>query len=107
MEGQQLPVNRRFGVRPRRPYRRRIAYRLEEQEQQRLRAMGVRAFPSLVYPHKPAMAEWLNAWAVDFAAQHDAVLTTATFFPEPSAAAYVGQALGRGGAGVQGPPPTR
>jgi uncharacterized protein len=74
-----------------------ITYRTEEDDRlARLRALGVRAFPSLVYPHKPAMAAWLNAWAADFAARHDDVVPTATFFPEPGAAAYVGEALAAG-----------
>ena len=74
-----------------------ILYRSEEADRlARLRALGVRAFPSLVYPHKPDMAAWLNAWAADFAGQHDDVLHTATFYPEPSAAAYVEQALSIG-----------
>ena len=77
-----------------------IAYREEEGRRlARLRALGVRAFPSLVYPHKPDMAAWLNTWAADFAARHDDVLHTATFYPEPGAASYVEQAL-RGGAQI-------
>jgi hypothetical protein len=45
-----------------------IAYREPAQARlDRLRAMGVRAFPSLVYPHKPDMAAWLNTWAAGFA----------------------------------------
>jgi len=71
-----------------------IKYRWEEQRRlDLLRAMGVRAFPSLVYPHRPAMAGWLNAWAADFAARQPDVVHTATFFPEPSAAADVQDAL--------------
>jgi predicted TIM-barrel fold metal-dependent hydrolase len=74
-----------------------IAYRTDEQDRlDRLRAMGVLAFPSLVYPHRPDMAAWLNAWATDFASAHADVLHTATFYPEPSAASYVEQALSRG-----------
>jgi predicted TIM-barrel fold metal-dependent hydrolase len=74
-----------------------IAYRTDEQDRlARLRAMGVRAFPSLVYPHKPGMAGWLNAWAADFAAGEPDVIRTATFFPEPEAAAYVRDALASG-----------
>lgn len=47
-----------------------IAYRLAEEERvHRLREFGVRAFTSMIYPHKHAMAEWLNQWAVEFAAQ--------------------------------------
>ena len=74
-----------------------IAYRTDEQDRlARLRAMGVLAFPSLVYPHRPDMAAWLNGWATDFAARHADVLHTATFYPEPSAPAYVEQALAAG-----------
>ena len=74
-----------------------IAYRTEEADRlARLRALGVRAFPSLVYPHRPQMAAWLNAWCADFAGEHRDVLHTATFFPEPEAAAYVRDALDRG-----------
>lgn len=62
----------------------------------RLRAMGVRAFPSLLYPHKPGMAQWLNGWAGEFAAAHPDVLRTATFFPEPAAPSYVEQAIEAG-----------
>jgi len=71
-----------------------IRYRWPEPERlARLRAMGVRGFPSLVYAHKPGMAEWLNEWAADFAAAHADVVQTATFFPEPHVASYVETAL--------------
>jgi predicted TIM-barrel fold metal-dependent hydrolase len=74
-----------------------IAYRHEEDERvARLRAMGVRAFTALVYPHKPAMAQWLNDWAADFARRTPDCLHTATFFPEESAASYVAASLGAG-----------
>lgn len=74
-----------------------IAYRTEEQDRlARLRAMGVLAFPSLVYPHRPGMAAWLNTWAADFAAREADVIRTATFYPEPEAAAYVRDALDSG-----------
>lgn len=74
-----------------------ITYREDEDARlARLRAMGVRAFPSLVYPHKPDMARWLNSWAADFAERHPDVLRTATFFPEPDAASYVREALDGG-----------
>ena len=76
-----------------------IEYRTEEQDRlARLRALGVRAFPSLLYPHKPDMAAWLNAWAAQFAAAEPDVVHTATFFPEPDAAAYVRSALDAGAA---------
>ena len=74
-----------------------IAYRTEETDRlERLRGFGVRAFPSLVYAHKPGMAAWLNAWAADFAGQHDDVLHTMTIYPEPGVLAYVDQALSSG-----------
>src|SRR5439155_1302749 len=61
-----------------------------------LERLGVRAFPTLPYPHKTGMAAWLNDWSADFAARHPRVLQSATFFPEPEAAAYVAEALDRG-----------
>jgi uncharacterized protein len=74
-----------------------ITYRQDEQRRlDHLRAMGVRAFTSLVYPHKPGMARWLNGWAVDFARAQPDVLHTATFFPEPGVADYVEDALAAG-----------
>ena len=74
-----------------------IEYRTDEADRlARLRALGVLAFPSLVYPHRPQMAAWLNAWAAGFAAEHPDVVHTATFFPEPSAAADVRAALDAG-----------
>jgi predicted TIM-barrel fold metal-dependent hydrolase len=69
-------------------------YRLDEEERLRLlRAFGVRRFTALLYPHRPGMAEWLNAWGADFAARTPDCLRTATFFAEPSAAAYVARAI--------------
>ena len=74
-----------------------IRYRHAEDERvATLRAFGVRAFSSMVYPHKPGMAAWLNAWAARFAARTPDCLHTATFFPEPGAAAYVRRALESG-----------
>jgi hypothetical protein len=61
-----------------------------------LRALGVRRFTALVYPHKPGMAEWLNEWARDFAAQVEDCVPTGTFYPEPSAPTYVRAALDAG-----------
>ena len=62
-----------------------------------LRAMGVRAFSSLLYAHKPDMAAALNDWATAFAREHRDVVPTLTFFPEPGVAAYVEDALRAGG----------
>ena len=77
-----------------------IRYRWSDAERlAHLRAMGVRAFPSLVYAHKPGMAQWLNAWVADFARDEPDVVATATFFPETAAATYVEESL-RGGAKV-------
>lgn len=74
-----------------------IAYREEEAARlARLRGFGVRAFPSLVYPHKPGMAAWLNAWGADFAARHPDVVQTATLYPEEGVGRYVAQALDAG-----------
>ena len=72
-------------------YRLPVAQRLEA-----LSNLGVRAFPSLLYPHKPGMAESLNAWAREFAAATLGCVSTATFFPEPGAARYVQDALDHG-----------
>lgn len=74
-----------------------IAYRADEADRlATLRGFGVRAFTSLVYPHKPDMAEWLNQWAGQFAADTPDCLATATFYPEPGAASYVPAAIARG-----------
>lgn len=74
-----------------------IAYRDEEQVRLKtLRGFGVRAFTSLVYPHKPEMAAWLNGWSAEFAARTPDCLHTATFFPEPDAERYVADALDAG-----------
>ncbi|MCD0448234.1 amidohydrolase [Actinocorallia sp. API 0066] len=75
-----------------------ITYRFEEEERlTRIRAYGVRAFTSMLYPHKPGMAEGLNAWAADFASRTPDCLRTATFFPEREAGDYVTRAI-EGGA---------
>ncbi|MGN6473751.1 MAG: amidohydrolase family protein [Mycobacteriales bacterium] len=77
-----------------------IVYKWPEgQRLDHLRAMGVRAFPSLVYAHKPDMAEWLNGWAAEFAAAHRDVIHTATIFPEPGVTRYTVDAI-RAGARV-------
>ncbi|MDP9429540.1 MAG: amidohydrolase [Actinomycetota bacterium] len=61
-----------------------------------LERLGVRAFPTLPYPHKPGMAAWLNDQAAAFAAQHPQVLRSATFYPEPEAPGYLAAALDGG-----------
>jgi uncharacterized protein len=61
-----------------------------------LAALGVRAFPTLPYPHKAGMGAWLNDQAAAFAREHPQVLQSATFYPEPEAPAYVAEALDAG-----------
>jgi uncharacterized protein len=74
-----------------------ITYRYDEATRlDILRSFGVQAFTSLVYPHKPDMAQWLNDWATEFAARTPDCLHTATFYPEPSAATYVPAAIDGG-----------
>lgn len=74
-----------------------ITYRADEaQRVATLREFGVRRFSSLIYPHKPEMAAWLNQWAVGFARDTPDCLHTATFFPEPQARAYVTDAITAG-----------
>ncbi len=74
-----------------------ISYRLGEAARvERLRGFGVAAFTALVYPHKPDMAEWLNSWATEFAAETPDCLHTATFYPEPSAPGYVRRVIDAG-----------
>lgn len=74
-----------------------IAYRDGENERlARLRALGVRRFTALCYPHRPGMAAGLNAWAEEFARRHGDCVRSATFFPEPTAPAYVAKALTAG-----------
>ncbi|OIJ69257.1 amidohydrolase family protein [Streptomyces mangrovisoli] len=74
-----------------------IRYRKEEDERAALlRSFGVRAFTAMLYPHKPQMARWLNAWAVDFARRTPDCLHTATLFPEPDVRDYVREAVDAG-----------
>ncbi len=54
-----------------------------------LRSLGVRRFSALPYAHRPGIAGYLNDWARDFAAGVEECLRSATFYPEPEAAAYV------------------
>ena len=76
-----------------------ITYRADEDRRiETLRDFGVRAFTSMIYPHKPDMGVWLNSWAADFAARTPDCLRTATFYPEASAPAYVADAIESGAA---------
>jgi predicted TIM-barrel fold metal-dependent hydrolase len=74
-----------------------IRYALPDDERlARLEALGVRAFPTLPYAHKPGMAAWLNDWSAEFAHRRPQVLRSATFYPEPEAPHYVAEALAGG-----------
>jgi uncharacterized protein len=74
-----------------------ITYRADEaQRVHTLRDFGVWAFTSLVYPHKPGMAAWLNQWSAQFASETPDCLATSTFYPEPDAADYVRAAIAGG-----------
>ncbi|WP_405615605.1 amidohydrolase family protein [Streptomyces sp. NBC_01508] len=74
-----------------------IAYRHEEDQRVALlRAFGVRAYTSMLYPHKPGMADWLNGWAAGFAARTPDCLRTATLFPEEGVETYVREAVESG-----------
>ncbi|WP_320775841.1 amidohydrolase family protein [Streptomyces sp. CRN 30] len=74
-----------------------INYRQQEAERAAvLRGFGVRAFTSMLYPHKPGMARWLNGWAADFARRNADCLHTATLYPEPDVETYVREAVEAG-----------
>ena len=74
-----------------------VEYRTPDDERlATLDALGVRAFPALVYPHRPDMAESLSSWARDFAAKTPGCVPSGTFFPEPGATRYVREALDEG-----------
>jgi predicted TIM-barrel fold metal-dependent hydrolase len=74
-----------------------VEYRgTDAQRLTQLRDLGVCAFTSLVYAHKPGMAAWLNDWSADFAAATPDCLSTATFYPEPGVDEYVLRAIDQG-----------
>ncbi|MER7309564.1 amidohydrolase [Streptomyces griseoluteus] len=74
-----------------------ISYRQQEAERTAvLRKFGVRAFTSMLYPHKPGMARWLNGWAAEFAHRNPDCLHTATLYPEPGVETYVREAVEAG-----------
>ncbi len=74
-----------------------IHYRLaEDQRLHLLRTFGLRGIPSLTYPHKAGMAEWLNIWCADFAGRVPDAVHSATLYPEDDVERYVRQALARG-----------
>ena len=74
-----------------------IRYRTDHQSRvELLRAMGVRAYPTLPYAHRPGIARYLNEWAAEFSIQHPESLWSATFYPEDGVTAYVAELVERG-----------
>ncbi len=74
-----------------------IAYRGTDDELvAQLRALGVRRFSALPYAHRPGIAGYFNDWARAFADAVPECLHSATFYPEPSAADYVADAIEEG-----------
>ncbi|SDT37899.1 amidohydrolase family protein [Microlunatus soli] len=74
-----------------------ISYRYDEDRRLEIvRALGLRAIPSLTYAHKPGMAGWLNQWCADFATRVPDAIHSATLYAEPTAAADVRDAVDAG-----------
>ncbi|WP_286403755.1 amidohydrolase family protein [Pseudarthrobacter defluvii] len=74
-----------------------ITYRTSEEERVRtLRGMGVKAFTTLNYAHRPGMAQWLNDYSAAFASSHPDAIHSATFYPEPGVDTVVAQSLREG-----------
>lgn len=74
-----------------------IAYQGSDDERvEQLRALGVRRFSALSYAHKPGIAGFMNDWTLEFADRTPDALRSATFYPEPEAAAYVPQLIADG-----------
>ncbi len=61
-----------------------------------LQELGVVAFAPLVYPHRPGMGRWLTEWVTAFAAATPGAVPTATLYPEPDVADYLGKAVAAG-----------
>jgi len=74
-----------------------IRYRQSVQDRVALlRDLGVRRFSALPYAHRPGVATYLNDWARRFATDVPESLWSATFYPEPEAAAYVSDLVDAG-----------
>jgi predicted TIM-barrel fold metal-dependent hydrolase len=80
-------IGRPWPIRYRQPVEERVAL---------LRDFGVRRFSALPYAHRPGIATYLNDWARTFARDVPESLWSATFFPEPEAAAYVADLVADG-----------
>lgn len=74
-----------------------IAYRHSDEQRVRiLRDIGVTAFSTLNYAHRPGMSQILNEYSRQFAAQYEDAIHSATFFPEPGVEETVAQVLSDG-----------
>jgi uncharacterized protein len=74
-----------------------VNYRFEDEQRVRiLRELGVSAYGTLNYAHRPGMAAWLNEYSRAFAAEHPDAIHSATFYPEAEADASVAEALAAG-----------
>jgi uncharacterized protein len=74
-----------------------VHYRRPEPERVAiLEELGVTTYAPLVYPHRPGMGRWLTEWVTGFAAATPGALPTATLFPEPDVADYLGAAVEAG-----------
>lgn len=74
-----------------------IAYRTGDEDRvATLERLGVVAYPTLNYAHRPGMAAWLNDYSTAFAAQHPSAVHSGTFYAEESAEADVRTALAAG-----------
>lgn len=79
-----------------------IHYRTSEAERlATLEKIGVQTFAPLVYPHKPGMGRWLTEWVTEFAARTPDAVPTATLYPEPDVADYLGAAVEAGARAVK------
>jgi|SRR5699024_596017 len=74
-----------------------IVYRDSDADRiETLRALGVSAFSTLNYAHRPGMAQWLNDYSTDMAQSHHDVIHSATFYPEAGVDDTVEGALNAG-----------
>lgn len=74
-----------------------ITYRVPEAERVALLAeLGVIAYGTLNYAHRPQMAAWLNEYSHAFAEAHPAAIRSGTFYPEPGATELVRQGIADG-----------
>lgn len=75
-----------------------IVYRDDEDARlATLAELGVVRHSALAYGHRPGVAAWCNEHTLAAADRHPQLLRTFTFHAEPDAAAYVADALDRGG----------